>query len=198
MNWIAGITNIFMNNDNLKFWREFRLVSLCPGFVSTPLTNALSKVPFYKYIPVVILFLLLIQLCVKLLIIIYCLKYACIITYIHTFTMVTFDTGTNFPAVSCNSLLAVAMMNIRHRWNGIRVPTQSHPNAVSLTLSAWKFLQLMVYLSVCHAALSSMYQLTGTRVVMSDVNYPDGFPKTLISFSISTYSICPRLCVSYL
>jgi len=51
--------------------------------------------------------------------------------------MVTFDTGTNFPAVSWNSLLAVAMMNIRHRWNGIAVPTQSHPNAASLTLSAW-------------------------------------------------------------
>jgi len=33
----------------------------------------------------------------------------------HTFNVVTFDTGTNFPAVSRNSLLAVAMMNIRHR-----------------------------------------------------------------------------------
>ena len=32
-----------------------------------------------------------------------------------TFIMVTFDTGTNFPAVSWNPLLAVAMMNIRHR-----------------------------------------------------------------------------------
>ena len=43
------------------------------------------------------------------------LRYALIITYIHTFIMDTFDTGTNFPAVSWNSLLAVAMMNIRHR-----------------------------------------------------------------------------------
>ena len=34
---------------------------------------------------------------------------------IHTFTVVKFDTGTNFPAVSWKSLLAVAMMNIRHR-----------------------------------------------------------------------------------
>jgi len=57
-------------------------------------------------------------------------------TYIHTFIMVTFDTGTNLPAVSWNSLLAVAMMNIRHRWNEIGVPTQSQPNAASLTLSA--------------------------------------------------------------
>ena len=37
-------------------------------------------------------------------------------TYIiHTFIMVTFDTGTNFPAVSWNTLLAVAMMNMRLR-----------------------------------------------------------------------------------
>ena len=51
--------------------------------------------------------------------------------------MVTFDTGTNFPAVRWNSLLAAAMMNIRLRWNGVGVLTQSHPNAASLTLSAW-------------------------------------------------------------
>jgi len=44
----------------------------------------------------------------------YYLKYAHIITYIHTFIAVTFDTGTNFPAVRWNSLLAVAMMNIIH------------------------------------------------------------------------------------
>jgi hypothetical protein len=56
---------------------------------------------------------------------------------VRTFIMVTFDTVTNFPAVRWNSLLAVAMMNIRHRWNGMGVPTQSHPNAASLTLSAW-------------------------------------------------------------
>jgi hypothetical protein len=45
----------------------------------------------------------------------YCLRYAHIITYIHTFIVVTFDTGTNFPAVRWKSLLAVAMMNTRHR-----------------------------------------------------------------------------------
>jgi hypothetical protein len=32
-----------------------------------------------------------------------------------TFIMVEFDTGTNFPAVSVNSLLAVAMMKARQR-----------------------------------------------------------------------------------
>jgi len=66
----------------------------------------------------------------------YCISYAHIITYVHTFIMVTFDTGTNFPAVSWNPLLAVAMMNIRLRWNWMGVPTQSHPNAASLTLCA--------------------------------------------------------------
>jgi hypothetical protein len=45
---------------------------------------------------------------------IYILVYIHFHTYIlHTFIMVTFDTGTNFPAVSWNSLLAVAMMKIR-------------------------------------------------------------------------------------
>jgi hypothetical protein len=29
------------------------------------------------------------------------------------------------------------MMNTRQRWNGTGVPTQSHPQAASLTLSAW-------------------------------------------------------------
>ena len=46
---------------------------------------------------------------------VYWLESAHIVTYIHTFIMVTFDNGTNFPAVSWNCLLAVAMMNIRHR-----------------------------------------------------------------------------------
>jgi hypothetical protein len=36
-------------------------------------------------------------------------------------------------------LLAAAMMNTRHRWNGTGVPTQSHPQAASLTLSAWNY-----------------------------------------------------------
>jgi hypothetical protein len=50
-----------------------------------------------------------------------------------TLIIVTLETGTNFPAVSANSLLAVAMMNSRHRWNGTGVPTQSHPQAASFT-----------------------------------------------------------------
>jgi hypothetical protein len=54
-----------------------------------------------------------------------------------TFIMVLLDTGTNLPAVSVNPLLAVAMMKARQRWNGTGVPTQSHPQAASLTLSAW-------------------------------------------------------------
>ena len=51
--------------------------------------------------------------------------------------MVLLHTGTNFPAVNVNSLLDVAMMKTRQRWNGTGVPTQSQPQAASLTLSAW-------------------------------------------------------------
>jgi hypothetical protein len=55
----------------------------------------------------------------------------------RTFIIVTLLTGTNFPAVSLNCLLAVAMMKSRQRWNGTGVPIQSHPQAASLTLCAW-------------------------------------------------------------
>jgi len=51
--------------------------------------------------------------------------------------MVLLHTGTNFPAVSVTSLLAVTIMKTRQRWNWTGVPTQSHPQAASLTLSAW-------------------------------------------------------------
>jgi hypothetical protein len=152
-------SNFFsINNNNLKVFRKFRFVSVSPVIFSSKLIYALAKVLFYEYIRLVSLFPLLIQLYIMTLIINYCHRYAHVNTYIHTFNKVTFDTGTNFPAVSWKSLLAVAMVNIRHRWNGIGVPTQSHPNAASLTLCAWKFLQLMFYLSVCHAALGSMYR----------------------------------------
>jgi hypothetical protein len=56
---------------------------------------------------------------------------------ILTFIMVWLHTGTNFPPVSVNSLLAVAMMKSRQRWNETGVPTQSHPQTAFLTLSAW-------------------------------------------------------------
>ena len=61
---------------------------------------------------------------------------------ILTFIMVLLHTGTNFPAVSVNSLLAVAMMKTRQRWNETGVPTQSHPQTASLTLSAWNNVML--------------------------------------------------------
>ena len=54
-----------------------------------------------------------------------------------TFIMVFLHTGTNFPAVSVNSLLAVAMMKTRQRWNGTGVPTQSQLQTACLTLPAW-------------------------------------------------------------
>jgi hypothetical protein len=50
--------------------------------------------------------------------------------------MVTLDTGTNFPAVSMISLFAILMTKLRQRMNGNGVPTQSQPQAASLTLSA--------------------------------------------------------------
>jgi response regulator RpfG family c-di-GMP phosphodiesterase len=50
--------------------------------------------------------------------------------------MVELHTGTNFPAVSLNSLFAAAMMKHAERWNGTGAPTQSIPQAASLTLSA--------------------------------------------------------------
>jgi len=56
---------------------------------------------------------------------------------ILTFIIVVLDTGTNFPAVSVNSLLAVAMMKTKHRWNWTGDPIQSQPHAASLKISAW-------------------------------------------------------------
>jgi hypothetical protein len=38
-----------------------------------------------------------------------------ILQYLRTFNIVLFDTGTNFPAVSLNSLLASAMTKMRQR-----------------------------------------------------------------------------------
>jgi len=49
---------------------------------------------------------------------------------------VVLDTGTNFPAVRVNPLLAVAMMKTRERWTERGISTQSQFHAASLTLSA--------------------------------------------------------------
>ena len=56
---------------------------------------------------------------------------------IITFIIVSLETGTNFPAVSVNTLLVMAMMSIMLRWNSTGVPTQSQLHAASLTLSPW-------------------------------------------------------------
>jgi hypothetical protein len=48
---------------------------------------------------------------------------------ILTFIILELETGTNFPAVSVNPLLAVVMMKTRQRWNVREVPTQSEPHA---------------------------------------------------------------------
>jgi len=54
-----------------------------------------------------------------------------------TFIIVSLETGTNFPAVSVKTLLAIAMMNIMQRWNSTGVPTQSQLHTAPLTLSPW-------------------------------------------------------------
>ena len=54
----------------------------------------------------------------------------------RTFISVALETGTNFPAVSTISLLAILMMKQRLRTKGTGVPTHSQPHAASLTLSA--------------------------------------------------------------
>jgi hypothetical protein len=46
----------FLNNNNWKVLRNFRLVSLSHDFMNTPLNYALVKFLFYKYNPVVFFF----------------------------------------------------------------------------------------------------------------------------------------------
>jgi hypothetical protein len=57
-------------------------------------------------------------------------------------SIVVLETGTNFPAVRVNSLLAMAVMETRQRWKETGIPTQSHLHAESLTLSAWNIVPL--------------------------------------------------------
>jgi hypothetical protein len=104
-------------------------------------------------------------------------------THIHTFIMVTFDTGTNLPAVSWNFLLAVAMMNIRLRWNGVGVPTQSHPNAASFTLSAWNIPKLMFEGPLSSAAVLSPWQLSGKQGVLPNLYDVICVPEAVISWT---------------
>jgi hypothetical protein len=106
--------------------------------------------------------------------------------WIRTFVMVTFDTGTNFPAVSWNPLLAVAMMNIRHRWNGIGVPTQSHPNAASLTLSAWNISLSVLYIATCRNCSPDLWSFKGcyslNRISLSTYQFTN-----LYNYSITNH-----------
>lgn len=54
--------------------------------------------------------------------------------------MVLTVTGTNFPAVSVNPVLAADIINLMHFWKCTGVPTQSHPQAASLTLSTYNIM----------------------------------------------------------
>jgi hypothetical protein len=55
-----------------------------------------------------------------------------------TFIIVALDTGTNLPAVSVSSLSAILMTKLTQRMKGTGAPTQSQPQAASLTLWACK------------------------------------------------------------
>ena len=75
------------------------------------------------------------------------------------------------------------MMNIRHRWNGIGVPTQSHPNAASLTLSAWNTPKLMFEDPLSSAAILSPWQLSGKQGVLPDIYDIKCIPEAAISWT---------------
>jgi hypothetical protein len=54
----------------------------------------------------------------------------------------------------------------------------------------------MLCVSVCHAAVGLLSPLPGTRGVTSDIDYPDGFRKTVISWPKSTESISLSWCTA--
>jgi uncharacterized membrane protein len=53
-----------------------------------------------------------------------------------TLSLVLLDTGTNFPAVRLNCLLAMILMMMRECWKGTGAPTQLLSQTASLTLFA--------------------------------------------------------------
>ena len=119
--------------------------------------------------------------------------------------MVIFDTGTNFPAVRWNPLLAVAMRNIKHRWNWIGFPTQSHPNAASLTHSAWNIWQLMLLspsaLCSCTFNLPASWQAGVTVKLWRSKKYPQSSNFVTKSQLIGSHQVglpqCSLLIKSY-
>ena len=120
-----------------------------------------------------------------------CLTYAYIITYIHHGHI-----WHRNKLSRCQLELLVSCSHEKHQ-TSLKWDSSSHPVAPecrgSHTLRL-NFLQLMFNLSVSHAALGSTYQLTGTRRVTSDVDYPPGFPKTVIHLPKSTHNIFPSWC----
>jgi hypothetical protein len=174
--------------------RKFRLVSLCPGLWARHwlmyqrrfyLMNIfLWKLHWFAYtiIHYNINNDLLSQIC----------SHYYVYTYIHHGPI-----GHRNKLASCQLKLLVSCSNDEHQ-TLLKWDRTSHPVAPECRVShilRLKFLQLMFYVSVCHAALGSMYQLTDTRAVMFDVNYPD-FPQAVIFLPISTHSIFPRCCTA--
>jgi len=79
--------------------------------------------------------------------------------------MVLLHTGTNFPAVSVNSLLAEAMMKNRQRCNGTGAPIQSQPHAALLTISAWVLRNNVVLTVIENSNFSTIDIFMNTRVL---------------------------------
>jgi hypothetical protein len=161
---------------------------MSPSFMNTPLTYSLTNVPFYKYIPVPILFLLNIQLHKGRnndLLFQICSKYY-ICTYIHRCHIWHRNKFSR-----CQMDLLVSYSNDEHQ-TSLKWDRSSHPIApecrVSHTLRLKMFtINVLRFCVSCSLRLNT--PLNGRRGVMSDVDYPEGFPKTVIFFSKSTHSI---------
>jgi hypothetical protein len=197
----------FVNNNSLKVSRKFHIVSMSPGFMSTQLTYAWEKVPFYKYIPVVNIFLLLVQLVIMLGIMTYCLRYAHNITCIHTHAHAHIQVYTyiHHGHIWHRNKLSRSQMEILGRYSNdehqtsLKWDRSSHPVApecrVSQTLSLKMFtINVLCFCVSCSLRLN--VPLTGKRGVMSDVNYPDGLPKAVIYLPKSTHNIFPSCCIA--
>ena len=85
--------------------------------------------------------------------------------------MVLLETGTNFPAVSVNPILAVAMMKIRQRWNETGAPIQSQFHAALLTVSAWVFRHNVVLTVIENKNFNTIEIFMNTKVLEASTKH---------------------------
>jgi hypothetical protein len=98
----------------------------------------------------------------------------------------------------CQLELLVSCSNDEHQ-TPLNLDRSSHPVAPECCVS--HALRLKHFNSQCSTFLLSCslrlnVPLTGTRGVLSDVDFPDGFRKTVIFLPKSTHSIVPSLCTA--